>query len=342
MPATENQLHCGDNLEILASCVAAESVDLCYVDPPFFSQRNYYRNTPRLAGTLPRSHAFTDRWAWDRTAARDYVYVSGGGEAGFTTQSAALLTGLHGVLGQGPLLAYLVGLTRRIAAIWRVLGPCGTFYLHVDPTASHYLKLVCDSIFCPPGGEFRNEIIWSYETGGRGARDFAWKHDTILRYAKSRTWTFDSAAVLLPRAQTRRNHMKRGLDPDGRAYSSITSAGKTYRYYEDAGVIPSDVWTDLSHLQQKDPERLGYPTQKPAALLERIIRASSAADDTVLDAYCGSGTTLAVAQKLGRRWIGIDLSPDAIALTRARLQSLPPSPDVPPAAPAATANPTPG
>ena len=115
--------------------------------------------------------------------------------------------------------------------------------------------------------------------------------------------------------------MKRGVDPDGRAFSSITSAGKTYRYYEDEGVIPSDVWTDLSHLHQRDPERLGYPTQKPAALLERIIRASSAEGDTVLDAYCGSGTTLAVAQKFGRRWIGIDLSPAAIELTRVRLQS---------------------
>lgn len=334
----EDRLYCGDNLDVLAAHVAPGSVNLCYVDPPFFSRRDYHH----AGHDRSRARAFTDRWKWDATAAGDYARVVGGVDAGMTEPLAALFGGFHGALGEGPLLAYLASLARRIAAIWRVLTPVGTFYIHGDPTASHYLKLVCDSTFCPQGGEFRNEIIWSYETGGRPARDFAWKHDTILRYVKSKTWTFDAPAVHLPRAQTRRNHMKRGLDADGRAYASITSAGKIYRYYEDEGVIPSDVWTDVSHLHQKDPERLGYPTQKPAALVERLIRASSAAGETVLDAYCGSGTTLVAAQKLGRRWIGIDLSPDAIELTRARLLGPPPSPDVPPAAPAATAGPTPG
>ncbi len=330
----ENSLHCGDNLAVLAAHVAEHSVDLCCIDPPFFSRRDY-----RHAG----APAFTDRWSWDATATSDYGVITAGSEVGATPQTAALFGGLHGALGEGPLLAYLVHLARRIAALWRVLKPTGTFYLHGDPTASHYLKLVCDSVFCPRGGECRNEIIWSYETGGRGGRDFAWKHDTILRYAKSKTWTFDATAVLLPRAQVRRNHLKRGQDADGRAYTSITSAGKTYRYYEDEGVVPSDVWTDVSHLHQRDPERTGYPTQKPAALLERLVRASSREGDLVLDAYCGSGTTLAAAQKLGRRWVGIDLSPAAITLARARLGlPPPPSPDAPPAAPAATAGPTPG
>ncbi len=328
-----NSLHCGDNLEMLATHVAAESVDLCYIDPPFFSRRDYYQaHTP----------AFTDRWSWTATAASDYRAVTECTDPGVTVQAAALFGGLHGALGANPLLAYLVHLARRIAAICHTLRATGTLYLHCDPTASHYLKLVCDSIFCPQGGECRNEIIWSYETGGRGGRDFAWKHDTIFRYAKSKVWTFDAPAVLLPRAQTRRNHMKRGQDADGRVYASITSAGKTYRYYEDEGVIPSDVWTDVSHLHQKDPERTGYPTQKPAALLERLIRASSREGDLVLDAYCGSGTTLVAAQKLGRRWIGIDVSQAAIDLTRSRLQPTPLSPDVPPAVPSATTNPTPG
>ena len=339
----ENRLYCGDNLEVLAAHVADASLDLCYIDPPFFSRRDHYPTAARV-GDADDGHApvFTDRWSWDATAASDYDRVVGAPAAGLTTQVAALLRGLRETWGESPLLAYLVSLTRRIAEIWRVLAPTGTFYLHCDPTAAHYLKLVCDGIFCPQGGEFRNEIIWSYETGGRGTRDFAWKHDTIFRYAKSKTWTFDAPAVHLTRSQTRRNHMKRGLDADGRAYTSITSAGKVYRYYEDAGVIPSDVWTDVSHLHQRDPERSGYPTQKPSALLERIISASSAEGDTVLDAYCGSGTTLAVAQKLNRRWIGIDLSPEAISLTRARLQLPPPSPDAPPAAPTATVDPTPG
>ncbi len=330
----ENSLHCGDNLEVLAAHVAKESVDLCYIDPPFFSRRDY-----RHAG-VP---AFTDRWSWNPAAAQDYRCVTTHPDVGVTVQTAALFAGLHGALGAGPLLAYLVNAARRIAALWRVLKATGTFYLHGDPTASHYLKLVCDSLFCPRGGECRNEIIWSYESGGRGGRDFAWKHDTILRYAKSKTWTFDAPAVHLPRARTRRNHMKRSLDADGRAYASISSAGKTYRYYEDEGVIPSDVWTDVSHLHQRDPERTGYPTQKPAALLERLIRASSREGDLVLDACCGSGTTLVVAQKLGRRWIGIDLSPTAIKLARARLALPPlPSPDAPPVSPAATADQTPG
>ncbi len=332
----ENRLYCGDNLEVLAAQVAAESVDLCYIDPPFFSRRDYYH------ADRQRQPAFTDRWTWNVTAATDYDHVTRRAEPGLTAHIAALFSGLHGALGEGPLLAYLASIARRIAAIWRVLAGSGTFYLHCDPTASHYLKLVCDGIFCARGGEFRNEIIWSYGTGGRGTRDFAWKHDTILRYVKSKAWTFDAPAVHLPRAQARRNHMKRGQDADGRIYASITSAGKTYRYYDDQGVIPADVWTDVSHLHQKDPERLGYPTQKPAALLARIIQASSVEGGMVLDAYCGSGTTLAVAQNLGRRWIGIDLSADAIALTRARLQLPPPLPDAPPAAPAATAGPTPG
>lgn len=329
----ENALHCGDNLEVLAAHVALESVALCYIDPPFFSRRDYYQ---------ARARAFTDRWSWTAEAASDFLAVTACPDPGVTAQAAALFGGLRGALGEGPLLAYLAHLARRVAAIWRVLDMTGTFYLHCDPTASHYLKLVCDTIFCPQGGECRNEIIWSYETGGRGERDFAWKHDTILRYAKSKTWTFDAPAVLLPRAQARRNHLKRGLDADGRAYTSITSAGKTYRYYEDEGVIPSDVWTDVSHLHQRDPERTSYPTQKPAALLERLIRAGSREGDLVLDAFCGSGTTLVAAQKIGRRWVGIDRSQAAIDLTRSRLQPPSPSRDVPPAAPAATANPTPG
>lgn len=328
----ENVLHCGDNLEVLSAHVVAESVGLCYLDPPFFSQRDYYQ---------ARSLAFTDRWSWTADAANDYHAVTAYPDPGVTAQIVALLGGLHGALGEGPLLAYLVHLARRIAAIWRVLDTTGTLYLHCDPTASHYLKLVCDSLFCPRGGECRNEIVWSYETGGRSGRDFAWKHDTILRYTKSKTWTFDAPAVLLPRTQTRRNHLKRGQDADGRVYASITSAGKIYRYYDDEGVIPSDVWTDVSHLHQRDPERTGYPTQKPLALLERLIRASSREGDLVLDAYCGSGTTLVAAQRLGRRWVGIDRSQAAIDLTRSRLQPPVPSPDAPPAAPAATANPTP-
>lgn len=170
------------------------------------------------------------------------------------------------------------------------------------------------------GGDFRNEIIWAYESGGRPKTDFGRKHDVILRYTKSNSWQFNAEAILLPRETTRHNHMKRSVDADGRVFYSIKSAGKIYKYYADQGVIPSDVWTDFSHLQQKDPERLGYPTQKPESLLERIIKASSKEGDVILDAYCGCGTSIAVAQRLKRNWIGIDITYQSISLILKRLE----------------------
>ena len=307
----------GDNLPILRQHFADGTVDLCYVDPPFHSRREYYHSAADTS--CPPLRAFTDKWTWDADAAAAYGEILADAASGQTTASAALLRGLHSMLGETGLLAYLVSLTLRLAEIRRVLAPHGTLYLHADPSAAHYLKLICDALFLPGGGEFRNEIIWSYESGGRATRDFAWKHDTILRYTKSGQWTFQPSAVLLPRINVRRNHMKREVGADGRAFRSIKSAGKVYRYYDDEGVPPSDVWTDLSHLHQRDPERLGYPTQKPEALLERIILASSRPGDLVLDAYCGGGTTLAVARRLGRRWAGIDQAEAAIAATRQRL-----------------------
>lgn len=329
----QNQLFHGDNLEVLREHVRTGSVALAYIDPPFHSRRDYFQSGGGPAGSAP---AFTDRWAWDEDAVRGFrdLFDDPGGCQ--TTGSVALLRGLRDAFGENGLLAYLTSLTLRIAEIRRALAPHGTFYLHADASASHHLKLICDALFLPGGGEFRNEIVWGYESGGRGTRDFPWKHDTILRYTKSHAWTFNADAIRLPRTSTRRNHMKRGVDPDGRAYRSIKSAGKIYRYYDDKGVLPSDVWTDLSHLHQRAPERLGYPTQKPEALLERMVLASSHAGDLVLDAYCGGGTTLAAAQRLGRRWIGIDRSETAIRASRQRLA------DIPPAAPAATTDPTPG
>ena len=312
----QNPLFQGDNLLVLRTHFDPETVDLCYVDPPFYSRRDYHRSADEEGNS---SLAFTDKWAWNIDAGEAYRDLVENAGSCQTTASIALLRGLREMLGEGGLLAYLTSLTLRVAEIRRVLARHGTFYLHADPTAAHYLKLVCDALFLPGGGEFRNEIIWSYESGGRATRDFAWKHDTILRYSRSGNWTFHPTAVLLPRADTRRNHMKRDVDADGRAFRSIKSAGKIYRYYDDEGVSPSDVWTDLSHLHQRDPERVGYPTQKPEALLERIILASSRPGDLVLDAYCGGGTTLAVARRLDRRWAGIDQSASAITATRQRL-----------------------
>jgi site-specific DNA-methyltransferase (adenine-specific) len=239
----------------------------------------------------------------------------------FQPQLVELIKGLRAVLREGSLLAYLISLSLRVTEIHRVLKPTGTFFLHCDPTSSHYLKLVLDAIFCGSNpGDFRNEIIWNYESGGRSKKDFGRKHDVILRYTKSANWTFNADAVLLDRSTTRKNHMKRGVDPDGRVFRSIKSAGKIYRYYDDQGVIPSDVWSDISHLQQKDPERMGYPTQKPEALLERILLSACPPGGSVLDAYCGCGTTVVAAEKLGMTWVGIDITYQSISLILKRLE----------------------
>lgn len=319
----KNRLYYGDNLDVLRRKIASESVDLCYIDPPFNSKRNYFQiYNNQGAEDHAQAQAFVDTWEWGDEAIAGLAWivdVERLNSGQLTVQTVALIKGLEQVLGKGSLFAYVVHMALRIVEIHRVLKPTGTFYLHCDPTAAHYLKLVLDAVFCGQGGDFRNEIIWSYESGGRAKQDFGRKHDTIFRYAKSDKCKFNGDAVSIPRAEARKNHMKKQTDKDGRVFWSIKSAGKVYKYYEDEGVIPSDVW-QISHLQQKDPERLGYPTQKPEALLERIVRASSDTGDVVLDAYCGCGTTIAVAQRLGRKWIGIDITYQSISLILKRLE----------------------
>jgi site-specific DNA-methyltransferase (adenine-specific) len=317
----KNALYYGDNLDVLRNHIPDETVDLCYIDPPFNSRRDYnqiYHN----ARVQERAHAraFVDTWVWDGHAIEGFEQIVTNDEGRFSEPIIELVKGLRNVLKEGSLLAYLVSLTLRIVEIQRVLKRTGTFYLHCDPHASHYLKLVLDAVFCSQGGEFRNEIIWAYESGGRSKKDFGNKHDVIFRYTKSSACVFNADAILVPRAEARHNHMKRDVDRDGRVFYSIKSAGKIYKYYADHGVIPSDVWTEFSHLQQKDPERVGYPTQKPESLLERIIRASSNVGDLVLDAYCGCGTTSVVAEKEKRRWIGIDITYQSISLVLKRVE----------------------
>jgi len=215
--------------------------------------------------------------------------------------------------------SYLAFLRARLTLCHELLGRRGALYLHLDHRRVHHARLLLDEIF----GEDRlvNEIIWHYRSGGRARGSFAFKHDTLLVYGKSRSTYFNGAAVALPRGPGG-NHMKRGADADGRAYRSIKSNGKEYRYYEDDGVPPDDVWSDISHLHQRDPERTGYPTQKPEKLLERVILASSPPGGLVADLFCGSGTTLAVAQRLGRRWVGCDVGAAAVATARGRLTAL--------------------
>lgn len=198
-----------------------------------------------------------------------------------------------------------------------LLAEDGTFFLHIDYRMSALCRNIADEIF---GAEaFTNEIIWVYRSGGRTQRSFARKHDNILMYRKSPGAYFNIAAVGVPRGPERRNHMKRGFAEDGRAYRSIVSGGREYRYFDDEPVFPSDVWDDIEHLHQRDPERTGFVTQKPEALLKRIILACSEPGDTVVDLFGGSGTTAAAAAKCGRRFASVDCGVSSLAVTRRRL-----------------------
>ena len=198
-----------------------------------------------------------------------------------------------------------------------LLTSTGVFYLHLDWHAVALGRLLCDEIF---GEErFLNEIIWSYESGGRAKKFFSRKHDNILMYAKNKDYRFDISTVPLERTAVRRNHLKRSVDADGREYRSVVVGGKEYRYYDDDPVYPGDVWTDISILQQRDPERTGYATQKPQALLDRLLRPVVKPGDYVADLCCGSGTTLQVASSLHCHVIGMDSNTGAIQTTLRRL-----------------------
>ena len=199
-----------------------------------------------------------------------------------------------------------------------LLNDTGVFYLHLDWRMAAPAREICDKVFGRK--RFLNEIVWSYESGGRAKRYFSRKHDVILLYGRSDRYFFDLTRVPLPRGNERRNHMARGRDEQGRMFSSIVSHGKEYRYYDDEPLYPSDVWTDISHLQQRDPERTGYATQKPVRLLERMLLPVTNAGDWVVDLCCGSGTALQAAQSLDCRCAGLDLNPEAIAISQARLK----------------------
>ncbi|NCS23104.1 MAG: site-specific DNA-methyltransferase [Microcystis aeruginosa BS13-02] len=317
-----NKLYYGDNLEVLRKYIKDESIDLCYIDPPFNSKRNYNQIYNNLGKEdQAQAQAFVDTWTWDNHANEALEEIQSNYQGKFTSQTIDLIDGLTKVLGKGSLLAYLVSITLRIVEVHRVLKSTGSFYLHCDPTASHYLKIVLDTIFCSQKGEFQNEIIWCYSIGGKSKNRFGKKHDVILFYTKSnKEHTFNQKGATIPRKQN--SHMKVGTDSDGRQYQEKkdSQTNKVYRYYLDEGKIAEDYWTDIETLNREDRERLGYPTQKPEALLERIIKASSNKGDVILDAYCGCGTTIAVAERLERNWIGIDITYQSISLMLKRLE----------------------
>ena len=217
---------------------------------------------------------------------------------------------------------YLQWLYEAFLFLYALLSDHGSLYVHLDWRTTHYAKLLLDEVFqksVREGGGFRNEIIWHYQSGGRSQKRFARKHDTILLYTKSAHACFHGERIGERRGPQKRNNMRKEIAADGRVSWTIRSAGRLYTYSEDSLMTPSDVWSDIHHLHQRDPERTGYATQKPEALLERIITASSEENGLVLDCFCGSGVTPIVAEKLQRRWIACDKSEVSIHTTRTRL-----------------------
>lgn len=217
--------------------------------------------------------------------------------------------------------AYYAQMRELLEAAIALLAPDGTLFLHVDSRTQARFRLMLDELM----GEaaFANEIIWAYQTGGRSMRRFPPKHDVILMYRRGPGAYFDLTQVPISRQESRRNHMRRAVDAQGRSYRTIHTNGRAYVYYDDAPAYPTDVWTDISHIQQRDPQRTGYATQKPQKLLERMLLSTTQPGDLCADLCCGSGTTLAAAQALGRRFLGMDSAPAALACARRRLLDAP-------------------
>jgi len=309
--STENTLYYGDNLDILRRYIKDESIDLVYLDPPFNSNATYNvlfaeQNGSQAAAQIK---AFEDTWKWDRMSAESYQQVV---EAGSKVSQA--MQAFRQLLGDNDMLAYLSMMAPRLVELRRVLKPTGSIYLHCDPTASHYLKMLMDSVFGVKN--FRNEIIWCYSGGGIPKKDFASKHDIVLRYTKTDDYYFDVDSI-------RQEYSPEILSRPKSSYaehSYKTSPGKKTVGWDlnPKGKHPDD-WFYMPIINPCAKERLGYPTQKPEALLDRIIKASSKKGDLVLDPFCGCGTTIASAQKLNRRWVGIDITHLAIALIKHRL-----------------------
>ena len=288
-PATEqapwsNRLLWGDKAQVLPLLLTDfnGAINLIYIDPPFMTGRIFYHSDGVQL-------AYRDTW-------------------------------------QAKLDGYLQWLYETLSLLHALLAPNGSLYLHLDWRVAHYARAILDEIFVGDANDdepgFKNEIIWHYQSGGRAKNYYARKHDTIFLYTKSAHYCFHPERVGEKRGTQRRNHMRREVDADGRIAWTIRSAGRIYSYDEDSLITPSDVWSDIHHLHQKDPERSGYATQKPEALLERVILASSEENDLILDCFCGSGVTPVVAERLGRRWLAADQSELAITTTTNRLQTL--------------------
>ena len=360
-----NHLYYGDNLTILREHIRDESIDLIYLDPPFNSQATY--NVLFHAPTGERSQAqieaFEDTWHWNDSAERAFDEVVQSGN----TDAAELLRAMRGFLKENDVMAYLTMMAVRLLELHRVLKPTGSIYLHCDPTASHYLKLVMDAIFGVRN--FRNELSWKRTTAksdyAQGAKHFPRIRDILLYYRKDIRADGIYHQLFLPYQDEYVQDKYHYTDPDGRQYrlDNLTGPGgaakgnpsyevmgvtRYWRYSQETmnrliregriiqtrpGAVPQykryldempgialgDSWDDIRPINSQAQERLGYPTQKPLPLLERIIQARSHEGAFVLDPFCGCGTAIHAAQKLGRHWIGIDITHLAISLIEKRL-----------------------
>lgn len=360
-----NHLYYGDNLEVLREHIKSESVDLIYLDPPFNSNATYnvlFRG-PSGDQSQAQIEAFEDTWHWNNAAERAYDEVMHGRNA----DAAEMLRAMRSFLKDNDMMAYLTHMAVRLLELHRVLKPTGSIYLHCDPTASHYLKVLMDAVF---GVEnFLNEIVWKRTSAHSSAKRYGPVHDILLFYARSETYLWNRLFLPydpdyldlffdmqdadgrrwkrmdLTGAGTRNGETGlrwRGIDvtAKGRHWAyppsqleQLDAAGRIHwpqkiggmprlkQYPEDLPGVPSqDVITDIKIMHNLSVERLGYPTQKPLALLERILSASSNPGDVVLDPFCGCGTTVHAAQKLERQWIGIDITHLSISLIEKRLK----------------------
>ena len=305
-----NQLYFGDNLPILREHIADASVDLIYLDPPFNSNANYNILFRENSGEQSAAQitAFQDTWHWTIESESAYQETVREGPR----RLGQLLAAMREFLGRNDMMAYLTMMAQRMTELHRVMQPTGSIYLHCDPTASHYLKMLMDSVFGP--ANFQNEIIWHYRKWATGRYAFQKNHDVILFYTKSasRQRTFNQLYMERAPSTLRRfgaGRIVSGRDETGRRQPSQVESG------ESPGVRQDDVW----QISRVAPVNQIFPTQKPDELLRRIIVASSDEGDLVLDPFCGCGTSTNQAESLQRRWIGIDITHLAISIVRNRL-----------------------
>ncbi|MHB8323646.1 MAG: DNA methyltransferase [Candidatus Dormibacteria bacterium] len=363
-----NVLYYGDNLDILRRYIPDESVSLVYLDPPFNSDRNYNVIFKDESGRKSDAQllAFEDTWHWGPSAEATYAYLTETGrhQGRVPDTVSTIMAALRSGIGENQMMAYLVEMAVRLVELRRVLKPTGSLYLHCDPTASHYLKVLLDSIFGPE--RFLADLVWKRTTTHSDAKRWSPDADNILAYSKGEQFTFNAqftthdpkylagdyrfreadgrvyrlSDIASPNPRPNLMYEWKGhqppakgwrfspetmarLDGEGRIWypDSKDKRPKVKRYLSEmAGTRVGSVWTDLPNVHPWSKERLGYPTQKPISLLERILSASSNPGDVILDPFCGCGTALVAAQKLDRQWIGIDVTYLSIAVMRARLK----------------------